>query len=223
MNELQVFSNGEFGKVRIIIRDGEPWFVGRDVTNILGYSNSRDALSKRVDNEDKGVANCDTPSGIQEMTIINESGLYSLIFSSKLDSAKRFKRWVTSEILPNIRKNGSYGTLNTQQVIQIATTVSKQIVSEIFKEFKNNNTECGCDFEERDKKATIDIESVILPVASLKIEKFPKDFRQELDNIFIAMKDSENINFSAISRLCYKRGYPASNMAVKRYYQKYFD
>lgn len=223
MNELQVFSNGEFGKVRIIIRDGEPWFVGKDVTNILGYSNSRDALSKRVEKEDKGVANCDTPSGSQEMTIINESGLYSLIFSSKLDSAKRFKRWVTSEILPSIRKNGSYGTLNTEQVIQIATTVSKQIVSEIFKEFKNHNRECGCDCKENDKKTTIDIESVILPVASLKIEKFPKDFRKELDDIFIAMKDSENINFSAISRLCYKRGYPASNMAVKRYYQKYFD
>ena len=74
----------------------------------LGYSNTRDALSRHVDVEDKGVVNHDTPSGIQKMTIINESGLYSLILSSKLESAKRFKRWVTSEVLPCIRKHGGY-------------------------------------------------------------------------------------------------------------------
>ena len=108
MNELTVFNNEEFGEIRTITIDGEPWFVGKDVAEVLGYSNPRDALSKHADAEDKGVANCDTLGGTQEMTIINESGLYSLIISSKLPSAKAFKRWVTADILPAIRKTGGY-------------------------------------------------------------------------------------------------------------------
>lgn len=109
-NELKVFTNSEFGSVRTIMMDGEPYFVGKDVAEILGYGNPRDALSKHVDDEDKGVAKCDTLGGTQELTVINESGLYSLILSSKLPTAKKFKRWVTSEVLPSIRGNGVYAT-----------------------------------------------------------------------------------------------------------------
>lgn len=108
MNELQVFNNEEFGQVRTLTINNEAWFVGKDVAVALGYSNTRDALSKHIDDEDKGVAKCDTPSGMQNMVIINESGLYSLILSSKLESAKKFKHWVTSEVLPTIRKTGGY-------------------------------------------------------------------------------------------------------------------
>lgn len=108
MSKLEIFNNSEFGEIRTLEIDGEPWFVGRDVAIILGYSNPRDALSKHVDNEDKGVAKCDTLGGSQDLTIINESGLYSLILSSKLSNAKAFKRWVTSEVLPAIRKHGLY-------------------------------------------------------------------------------------------------------------------
>lgn len=108
MNELQIFNNAEFGSVRTLAINGEPYFVGRDVAEILGYSNTRDALAKRVDAEDKGVAKCDTLGGTQELVVINESGLYSLILSSKLPNAKRFKHWVTSEVLPSIRKHGVY-------------------------------------------------------------------------------------------------------------------
>ena len=108
MSELQVFNNAEFGSVRSLMVNGEPYFVGRDVAKILGYANPNDALAKHVDEEDKGVAKCDTLGGIQELTVINESGLYSLILSSKLPSAKRFKRWVTSEVLPAIRKHGVF-------------------------------------------------------------------------------------------------------------------
>ena len=107
-NELKIFENEEFGEVRSLMIDNEPWFVGRDVTEALGYKNANDALNKRIDKDDKGVANCDTLGGAQEMIIINESGLYSLIFSSKLESAKKFKYWVTSEVLPSIRKTGSF-------------------------------------------------------------------------------------------------------------------
>lgn len=108
MNELQIFNNPEFGEVRTVMQETEPWFIGKDITEILGYSNSRKAIGDHVDDEDKGVTKCDTLGGKQELTIINESGLYSLIISSKLPTAKKFKRWVTSEVLPQIRKTGGY-------------------------------------------------------------------------------------------------------------------
>ena len=110
MSELQIFQNAEFGSVRTATIDGEPYFVGKDVATILGYSNPRDAISKHVDDEDKGVAKCDTLGGRQEILFINESGLYSLILRSQLPAAKRFKRWVTSEVLPAIRRHGMYAT-----------------------------------------------------------------------------------------------------------------
>ena len=108
MNNLQIFNSPEFGQIRTIQQNKEPWFVGKDVAAILGYSNPRDALAKHVDAEDKGVAKCDTLGGNQDLTIINESGLYSLILSSKMPKAKEFKRWVTSEVIPAIRKTGGY-------------------------------------------------------------------------------------------------------------------
>ena len=108
MGQLKIFENEEFGQIRTVMRDGEVWFVGKDVANGLGYSNARKALGDHVDKEDKGVTKRDTLGGVQELTIVNESGLYSLVLSSKLPSVKRFKRWVTSEVLPAIRKTGSY-------------------------------------------------------------------------------------------------------------------
>lgn len=105
---IKVFENAELGKVRIVMIDNEPWFVGKDVAISLGYSNPRDAIVKHVDDEDKGVVKCDTLGGVQELTIINESGLYSLIILSKLPAAKKFKHWVTHDVLPSIRKTGGY-------------------------------------------------------------------------------------------------------------------
>ena len=107
MNDLQIFSNPEFGQVRTVELDGQPWLVGKDVAEALGYKNPRDAITRHVDAEDKGVVKHDTPSGEQEMLIINESGLYSLVLSSKLPKAKAFKRWVTSEVLPARRRVGA--------------------------------------------------------------------------------------------------------------------
>lgn len=108
--ELQVYKNAEFGSVRTTTLGGQPYFVGKDVAGILGYANTRKALIDHVDEEDKGVTKCDTLGGKQDLVIINESGLYSLILSSKMPSAKKFKRWVTSEVLPAIRKHGLYAT-----------------------------------------------------------------------------------------------------------------
>lgn len=108
MNELQVFSNSEFGNIRTVTIDGEPWFVGKDIAESLGYSNSKKALGDHIDAEDKRGSQIVTPGGTQTMTIINESGVYSLILSSKLPNAKKFKRWVTGEVLPALRKTGHY-------------------------------------------------------------------------------------------------------------------
>lgn len=115
MEKLGIFQNKNFGRIRTLAINNEPWFVGKDVAEVLGYSNVRDALRKHVDEEDKGVAFCDTPGGIQSMSIINESGLYSLVLSSKLPSAKEFKRWITHEVIPAIRQHGAY---MTPEVIQ---------------------------------------------------------------------------------------------------------
>lgn len=108
MKELTIFENPEFGSIRTVELDGEPWLVGKDVAEALGYTNPRKALADHVDDEDKGVTKCYTPGGDQDMTIINESGLYSLVLSSKLPTARKFRRWVTSEVLPSIRRTGGY-------------------------------------------------------------------------------------------------------------------
>lgn len=102
------FENKELGEVRVFERNGEAWFIAKDICEVLGYSNPRKAVADHVDEEDKGVTICDTPGGKQELTIINESGLYSLILRSNKPEAKKFKRWITSEVLPAIRKTGMY-------------------------------------------------------------------------------------------------------------------
>lgn len=118
MNEIQIFNNPVFGEIRTVTINDEPWFVGKDVAQVLGYSNTRDALNKHVNSEDRNtVAFHDGTAGNPNQTIINESGLYSLILSSKLPTAKEFKRWVTSEVLPSIRKHGAY---MTPEILQAA-------------------------------------------------------------------------------------------------------
>ncbi|MBR2549434.1 MAG: Bro-N domain-containing protein [Clostridiales bacterium] len=128
MNELTIFNNEEFGEIRTVEIDGEPWFVGKDIAQALGYSNTSDAILKHVDEEDKGVAKCDTLGGTQNLTVINESGVYALVFGSKLESAKKFKHWITSEVLPQIRKTGSYAMAKspTELMVLMAQELDKQ-------------------------------------------------------------------------------------------------
>lgn len=108
MEEIRIFNNPDFGDVRIVMIDEEPWFCGRDVATALGYAKPQNAIRDNVDKEDALKQGTPTAGGIQDLLYINESGLYSLIFGSKLDSAKKFKRWVTSEVLPTLRKTGGY-------------------------------------------------------------------------------------------------------------------
>ncbi len=154
MNEIKIFNNEEFGQVRMVVIDNEPWFVGKDVAIALGYSNTKDALKKHVDEEDKQIIQRsqiatlenNIPKSVLPMDfvwtdipnrgliIINESGLYSLILSSKLPSAKKFKHWVTSEVLPSIRKNGGYiagqETLSDEDLLAKAVMVAQRKIEE---------------------------------------------------------------------------------------------
>lgn len=113
MNEIKIFENEQFGEVRTVVIDSEPYFVGKDITNILGYQNGSRDLNRHVDEDDRTKTMVFDGTQNKETIVINESGLYSLILSSKLPKAKEFKRWVTSEVLPSIRKNGAYMTGET--------------------------------------------------------------------------------------------------------------
>lgn len=127
MNNMQIFKNEQFGEVRVVEQNGEPWFVGKDVAEILGYSDTNKAVAMHVDNEDKKLNDKSSLSfGQRGAHLINESGLYSLILSSKLPQAKQFKRWVTSEVLPSIRKHGGY--INGQESMTDEELLSKALI-----------------------------------------------------------------------------------------------
>lgn len=134
MNELKIFNNNEFGEIRVLEKDNEPWFVGKDIAESLGYSNTRDSLERHVGSEDKADVVIHDGSQNRRVKAINESGLYSLILSSKLPNAKKFKRWVTSDVLPSIRRHGAYMTESTLEealtspdfLIKLATQLKEE-------------------------------------------------------------------------------------------------
>ena len=158
MGSLQIFSNEEFGEIRTITKDNETYFVGKDVAKALGFTNPRDAIATHVFDEDKGVDTIDTLGGKQSMTVINESGVYALVFGSRLESAKRFKHWVTSEVLPSIRKTGSYSKpLTTSEQIRLLAQGNTELTERVDKvENKITSIEeetplYGCEIEEVQK------------------------------------------------------------------------
>ena len=134
MNELQIFNNEEFGEIRTITKDGEPWFVGKDITEKLGYQNGSRDIARHVDEDDQIVISIPGDTQNRNMLVINESGLYSLVISSKLPNAKKFKKWVTSEVLPSIRKNGGYianqEQMTPEQIVANALIVAQNIISQ---------------------------------------------------------------------------------------------
>lgn len=170
-NEIQIFENAEFGKVRTVVIENEPWFVGKDVAEILGYSNPRDAILKHVDEEDKGVAKCDTLGGAQDFTVINESGVYALVFGSKLPAAKRFKHWVTSEVLPQIRKTGSYQALSLGEQMAQGLLAAKKLLDQT----KLELTQAKQLVHELQPKATY-YDLVLQNKSLLSVTKIAKDY-----------------------------------------------
>lgn len=134
MNELKIFENAEFGQVRTVTINNEPYMVGKDISDALGYKRSDNAIRSHVDEEDKLTHQISALGQNRNMIVINESGLYSLVFGSELETAKEFKHWVTSEVLPSIRKNGGYianqENLSSEQILANAVLVAQNVIAE---------------------------------------------------------------------------------------------
>lgn len=215
MNKLQVFKNENLGEIRTIIINNEVWFVGKDVARILGYAKPENAISTHIDNEDKTTT---LIQGIgsnykSKAVIINESGLYSLILSSKLPKAKEFKRWVTSEILPQIRKNGYYSSSPEDFLKQAILEIVKQIVPEIINATKStyqNYMVIEDDYEHFNLNKN-------------KIEYFPNEIRENIDEMLLNMQECQKMNFSLIARYCSANGYCVSSPTVKKYFERNFE
>ena len=191
MQQVMLFENKEFGEIRTLMIDGQPYFVGKDVAEILGYAEPRSAVSKKVDDEDRGVAKMETPSGVQEMTIINESGLYSLILSSKLETAKKFKRWVTSEILPSIRQTGNYISGTSPYSIQdIVKETICQVVPVIIQELEDKS--------EREK------------YAERELEKLEMKVKRRIERLLYSGKH----NYTGISKILQSEGFEISPKTI---------
>ena len=171
MNQMEIFKNPEFGAIRAVEIDGEPWLVGKDVALALGYKNPQEAIRNHVDAEDKGVSEILTPGGMQKLPIINESGLYSLVLSSKIPKAKQFRRWVTSEVLPTIRKHGAY--ITREKLWEVAT--SPEAMMKL----------CSDLLAEREKNAALREENAML------------EGKAALYDLFIDLKHSTNLRTTA--------------------------
>ena len=176
MKELKIFDNEEFGQIRTIIdKNNEPWFVGKDVAEILKYKDTSDALKRHVDNEDK-LTRCFTDSGQKRnMYVINESGLYSLIFSSKMDKAKEFKRWVTSEVLPSIRRDGGYIVANEndteEDILAKAMLIAEKRIEKLKFESKKKDQIIG----ELKPKADY-VDKILQNKSLIKVSSIAKDY-----------------------------------------------
>lgn len=189
MNDLQIFSNPEFGSVRCIEKDGEEWFVGKDVALALGYKNSNDALIKHVDNDDKAAIAIHDGSQNREMTIISESGLYSLIILSELPKARKFKKWITSEVIPSIRKTGGYGVPQMSQ-------------SELILKIAQNNVE----LERRIAAAESETKAVSEKLDNaLDVFTAPtsENWKDETNRIINRMIEEYNLNYGTFRRRLY--------------------
>ena len=210
MNELKIFNNSEFGELRAMSIDGEPWLIGKDVALALGYENTKDAIKKHINDEDKRIiqrsqnATFEIPN--RGMTFINESGLYSLIFSSKLPAAKKFKHWVTSEVLPTIRKTGSYNNNNTYG---LDTKQLSLIVAEVIKEIIPIITKSDLKIEDKQQKKR-------KRRSHEKFDTFPIEIKIAAEKMYYESKASHE----KIAQFCCNNGYKISASTLGRHFKK---
>ena len=169
-NEIQVFSF-EKNSVRVVMKGEEPWFVAKDVCNILGYENSRKALADHIDEDEKGVTKCDTPGGTQVMSIINESGLYALIMRSNKPEAKCFRKWVTSEVIPSIRKHGTYMTPDVLERVLGDPDFMIGLLQELKAEQERSRALAAQNTELKDKNSELSSRNTTLKLQRLRDSK----------------------------------------------------
>lgn len=215
MNDITIFNNPEFGDIRTIMIDGEPWFCGKDVAGNLGYTNEKNAVKRHCDDGEvlkqtlgvqTAIKKDGTPAIMQvDMLFVNESGLYSLIFGSKLESAKKFKKWVTSEVLPQLRKTGTYGTQKLPQtpmeLLELHYEAIKQVDSKV-----NNLEERFNDFEQS------------LPLLPEDADDVSKEVKKRVVEI-LGGKDSNAYHNRSLSQKVFKDAYRnlKSNFDVSSY------
>ena len=203
--------------------DGQPWFIGKDVTDILGYENRSRDINRHVDAEDRwNYRNSTSEINNRGITIINESGLYSLILSSKLPKAKKFKHWVTSEVLPAIRKTGGYIAPGneTEFIIKTVTETLLKLIPEIVAEtLKHVYVPLP------DKAEQIEVSKTQYPRRNTyptKLSTFPQEIVSQVDMMLELMFEQQALNFKKIERFCRANGYPISSVSVKKYYDRNF-
>lgn len=206
---IKIFDNPSFGRIRTVAIDGELYFVGKDVAMALEYQNGSRDIKRHVDKEDRTKTMIFDGNQNKETIIINESGLYSLILSSKLPKAKEFKRWVTAEILPSIRKTGGYGLDNLQEIIGITVA---ETVKQILPVLQKSTGSSECEEEE-----------IVIRKAKRRkptgiIAKLPFDLRREVDDMIC----SEKFTYEDIQKMLAEEGISVSLAAVSRYRQRYF-
>jgi len=227
MNELKVFSHNEFGGVRGLLINSEPWLVGKDVAEVLGYEAGRNAIKHHVDDEDKLTHQISASGQNRNMIIINESGLYSLILSSKLPKAKAFRRWVTSEVLPSLRKSGSYIIDNEMNYIagivtETMTRLIPEIVSQTLKHvFETVPIKGGRTTNPSSADKIHYPRQNAMPV-KLKLSTFPVEIVNQVNVMLGLMLEQQSLNFKQIERFCCAHGYTISSVAVKKYYDRHF-
>ncbi len=200
-----------------------------DVCRVLSVKNNRDA-SRRLDEDEKGVAQIDTPGGSQKMTIISESGLYKVILRSDKPEAKKFTRWVTHEVLPSIRQTGGYGsqtaglTKLAEQMAQAATAMAQAATAMVTVVDKLTGLVDRMSSPSVTLEAELDsTRPTYYGPARCKLESFPKELVRQVEGMLAQMQEQQNLNFSMIARFCTVNGYAISSPAVKTYYLKYFN
>jgi len=231
LSKLTVFAYEEFDSIRAITIDGQPWFIGKDVARALGYENGSRDINRHVDEDDRqNYRNGTSEINNRGMTIINESGLYSLILSSKLSAAKKFKRWVTAEVLPSLHKTGHYSTGNASMevipeiIAQIVTTAVEHIIAEI-PTIVHATIKAAQPYAQRIQRPepTAATEYLnLISVPQTKVETFPPEIRGMVDEILYQMQLEANVNFSQVARICTIKGYSVTSPAIKRYYNRRF-
>lgn len=220
MNEMQVFQNNEFGELGVLEIEGKPYFPATACAKLLGYTNPRKAILDHC--KEDGVTKrdvIDTLGRTQSAKFINEGNLYRLITHSKLPTAERFEKWVFDEVLPTIRKTGSYGNQSAMmdnwldKLVQITANLTKAVTVMTTVMERVSNT----------APASQPQPSTFPPANSLKLETFPPEIIQEVDGMLEGMIQQQALNFSMIARYCTMNGYTISSPSVKRYFDRHFN